>query len=194
MFDVVIGIVAVVALGGAIYASTLGDVARRSAQRALQAKRVLTATTPVGAEVVVIGKVQPGGTELDAPLSGRPCVAHRSRMYLGGVDGAHHEQAGCVPFTLERDDGSHVVIDASHAQFVFPPLPLPADAPERCAAFANALGVAPRVQRRAAYEEILVLEGMRIAVAGRLVAGWANGQPARVGGDATAPITIGVPF
>lgn len=162
----------------------------------LRSKPALTATTAVGTDVVVIGKVSPLGPELDGPLSGRPCVAFCALIYPKGIfAGPPLAHFDCVPFMLERSDGSSVVIDSAstNVRFVFPPLPLPDDAQARCLEHAIEAGLSPRQRKRATYEEIIVIETMKIAVAGRLVAGWAN-APARVAGDAARPIIIGVPF
>jgi hypothetical protein len=59
----------------------------------------------------------------------------------------------------------------------------------RCEAFAISLDL--EVRKKAAYEELVVLEDMRIAVRGRLVE---NGARPRLTGDAASPIIIAVPF
>jgi hypothetical protein len=169
---------------------------RQRMQNALRALPLLHATTPIGIDVVTIGRVSPLGPEIDAPLSQRPCVAHCSLVYPKGVFGVvpPRGKVACVPFQIEREDGSFVVIESAHVIFVFPPLPLPDDAHDRCIELAIATGVPKRFHEKATYEEILVIETMRIAVAGRLVGNWAEGKPARIAGTAAQPIIIGVPF
>ena len=175
----------------AAYAATRSN-GRKRALAALHATPRLTSSTPVGAVVVAIGRVRTiEDKELDAPLSGRPCVAYQARVYRAAADeGPGWGTANLTPFLLEREDGTTVVVDAEHVAFLFPPLPLPADAPERCEAFAIELGLSPKLRKKASYEEIIVLEDMRIAVYGRVAE---TGERPRLTGDAAHPIVIAAP-
>jgi hypothetical protein len=142
--------------------------------------------------VVAIGGVCPTGATLVGPLSQKTCVAHRSRVYLGLMGGSKaREQIGIVPFSIETNDGKRIEIESAHVKFVFPALSLPPGSDERCVQFAIAHAVASGDRRDARYEEVLVMEGMKIAVAGRLER---RNDVVRLVGDETRPIIIGVPF
>lgn len=178
-------------IAAAVAAATSHGYVRKRALRVLHATPRLSPASSVGATVVAIGRVRPLAPELDAPLSGRPCVAFRARVYRGSVDAMFWERAAVVGFALDREDGPSIVIEATHAAFMFPPLPLPVDAPDRCDQFAIELGLAASLRKKGTYEEVLVLEDMRVAICGRLVE---NGEHPRLGGDAESPIVIAVPF
>jgi hypothetical protein len=169
------------------------DDGRRHMLALLRATPRFSTHSAPGSNVVVIGRVRPVAPELDAPFSGRPCVAFRARAYRGTVETftKYWEQSGAVAFELELEDGSRIAIDSTHALFVFPALPLPADAPDRCVDFILAHDIPKRDQRKCTFEEVIVLEEMRIAVAGRLAS---NDAAPRIAGEATHPIIIGVPF
>jgi hypothetical protein len=166
---------------------------RKRALDSLHATPRLTARSAVGSTVIAIGRVRTiEDRELDAPLSGRPCVAYSARVYRGSIDAPGWGVVNVTPFRIEREDGSTVLVDATqHVEFRFPPLPLPPDAPERCDAFAVALGLHPKVRKHGTYEEIIVLEDMRIAVRGVVVE---NGEQPRISGTPQRPILIAVPF
>lgn len=142
-----------------------------------------------GSTVVAIGHVRTVEPEIDGLLSARPCIAFRSRIYRGSVDGPiYAERVGLTAFAIDREDGTTVAVASTHARFVFPALPLPDDAPDRCVELALACNVAKSALPRCIFEEVLVLEGMRVAVAGRLA------EDGRLVGDLSNPIIIGVPF
>lgn len=174
-----------------VYMLLKNDLERRKTIRTLRAKPPLDAATATGQDVFAIGNVRAGEALLGSPLTDRPCVAFRTRLYIGTFESYQpkYEQIGLTRFVLERRDGSVVEIDAARARFVVPALPLPAAHDERREQFATERGVARRYRRGAKYEEVLVLEGMRLAIAGKLAS--APGTvPARLTGD----VIIGVPF
>jgi hypothetical protein len=184
----------IVVAGASAVAAAWEYIRRRRVQRSFQLTPRFTERSPVGSTVIAIGRVRTiEGRELDAPLSLRPCVAYRARVYIGPVgESTWWGTANVTSFELERPGEVPITIEAgSHVEFRFPALPLPADAPDRCEAFAISLNLDPKVRKKAAYEEIIVLEDMRIAVRGRLVE---NGARPRLAGDATSPIIIAVPF
>src|SRR5690242_18255101 len=71
----------------------------------------LDARAREGDLVFVSGFVQPLDETLTAPLSGRPCVAYRSRVKPGGP-GPHPsiETMQLRPFVVEGDDGARIVV------------------------------------------------------------------------------------
>ena len=187
--------IAAALISGATFARLRGR--RRVDERqqiiaALRATPRLAATSAAGTNVVAIGIVRPVAPEVDGPFSGRPCVAYRARAYRGSIENhkQYWEQSAAVPFALECEDATRVLIESAHAVFAFPALPLPPDAPERCVEFALAQGITTKDLRRITYEELIVLEGMRVAVGGRLAR---DGDVTKVVGD-KSPIIIGVPF
>lgn len=177
-----------------VYLLVKNDLERRRHVRALRKTPPIDAAAGVGQTVFAIGSVKLVEEPLVGPLSEKRCVAHRSRLYIGTFDSysKKREQIGLTKFALQRRDGSIVTIDATHARFTLPALSLPPGSDDRCKQFAIARAVASGDRRVAKYEEVLVLEGMRLAVAGTLAT--EPGEPARLTGDEKSPIIIGVPF
>lgn len=158
-------------------------------KRALRATPRYAYGARPGSTVVAVGHVRAVEPEIDGLLSARPCIAFRSRIYRGNVDGPlYAERVGLTSFAIDREDGTTIAVASTHARFAFPALPLPDDAPERCMEVALMCNVAKSALPRCVFEEVLVLEGMRVAVAGRLAEG------GKLAGDLSNPIIIGVPF
>ena len=187
-------VIATALISGATYARLRGRVdERQQIIAALRSTPRLAAASAVGTHAVAIGIVRPVAPELDGPFSGRPCVAYRARAYRGSIE--HHKQywtqSAAVPFALECEDATRVFVESAQAIFAFPALPLPPDAPERCVEFALERGITAKDLRRITFEELIVIEGMRVAVGGRVVR---EGDVTKLVGDDKSPIIIGVPF
>ncbi len=202
-----IGIV-VVAAGSAAIAAGRKLLERRRARRALREKPALDATSPDGTEVRVTGVVRITGETLEAPLSGRPCVVFRSRVYLHrGITGrarVPHEHLRMVSFAVERDDGSLVTIEGKHVLLDLDPLKKLRPDDTRRYQLGFTLGLSARALRAANYEEVVVEEGARVAIAGLMMKDLAEAPPMeerafrdapapslRIAGDARHPLAIG---
>jgi hypothetical protein len=80
----------------------------------------LDADAREGDLVYVSGVVRPLDETLVAPLSGRPCVAYRSRVHgymLGSNTTIKHEQMQVRPFAIQTEDGESIVVDGDSAIF-----------------------------------------------------------------------------
>jgi hypothetical protein len=180
---------------------------RRQARDALRAIALLTPTTAEGVIARVTGTVAVlDGRTLVAPLTGRPCVAHRSRVAPRGAlpSGGVLERVELCPFTI---DGV-VAVESVNTQLDLPrsrltPSPQQRD---RYDAFLAVTGLQRHDPEFGKYgpefEEVIVVPGMRITVAGLVTheippiaseLGFRDLPPARVRlvGDAEHPIVIG---
>ena len=181
---------------------------RRRARAALRAIALLAPTTSEGAIARVTGTVAGiDGHTLVAPLTGRPCVAHRSRVAprgalpLGGV----LERVELCPFTI---DGL-VTVESVNTQLDLPRSKL-TPSPEQRDRYDAFLSPAGLWRHHAAFgkygpefEEVIVVPGMRITVAGLVMLeipdpvagelGFRDLPPARIRlvGNAEHPIVIG---
>lgn len=118
--------------------------------------------------VIARGVVAALDETLVAPLSGRPCVAYRARVWarsLGGGARGFGETVQVRPFLLDLGD-EEIVIAGDDAVYGLPRTPLPPGDVERRWSFAarHALG-----HERARFTEIAIEVGARIQVAGTLV-------------------------
>ena len=194
-----------ISIGGCVMtvAAVVNRLRRRNAahdaKQAL-AKPALVAAHPEGKSVRVSGTVRLREVWVEAPLSARRCVAYRARVVMSL--GEFRDQSDCVPFTLVRDDGSHVAIDSSYALIDIPPQPLPPGSKDRCRDFAIARAIASGDRWRAKYEESTVTEGMQVSVTGMLMKDGTepprdergfreDAFGLRIAGDAEHPIAIG---
>jgi hypothetical protein len=127
--------------------------------------------------VYATGIVRPLDETLVAPLSGRTCVAYRSRV-VGGLTRLHFpgETMQLRPFVLDLGD-EEIVVAGEHAIFGLPPLPLAPRDPEREASFAarhalpsrpDAYGF-PTAGTHARFSEVALEPGARVAVGGTLL-------------------------
>ena len=186
---------ALTGLGIAASAAYVGITARRERQRMrreLHGTPLLDEHAADGAAVHVTGHVRITGESIEAPLSARRCIAYRASMHLGGFFGLGNkprETSRMVPFAIARPDGSIIAIDSEHAKLDLPPLALPAGSAERCLQFAISRGIASGDRQGATYTEVVIIEGMRVSVAGTL-----RCEPLRVAGTAERPIVIGMPI
>lgn len=202
-----LGVVVVVA-GSAAIAAGRKLLERRRARRTLREKPALEASSPDGTEVRVTGTVRILDETLEAPLSGRRCVVYRARVYqhrgLSGRARVPLEQLRMVPFVIERDDGTRVTIEGKHVLLDLDPIKkLRADDTRRHQ-LGFTLGLSVRDLRNARYEEVVVEEGARVALAGLMMKDLAEAPPMgerafreapapalRIAGDAAHPLAIG---
>lgn len=132
-------------------------------------------------EVTLTGIVRARDKTLEAPLSGRACVAHHTRVTIVGEPGssegrgilgqvpAGHEGErtllGQVPFELELREGARVQIDET---LTFAPAPyrLPPN-PKRERALLDSIGRADK-HDRAGFDELALEPGRKVAIRGML--------------------------
>lgn len=115
--------------------------------------------------VFVSGTVRALDETLVAPLSGRPCVAYRSRVRATWSSGAY-ETMQLRPFVIDRDDGgASIVVDGERAMFGVPALAL-AHNLEREVSFCARHAVSTVHAR---FSEVLLPLGAEVVVGGTLV-------------------------
>ncbi|HEX4454226.1 MAG TPA: hypothetical protein VH143_25360 [Kofleriaceae bacterium] len=197
-------------------ARTLAE--RRRVRRELAASPQLGTLTPEGTLVRVTGVVRKRDTLIVAPLSGAECVAARARITTGvwQLRGAMRprEWFAIVSFVLDRGGEPPVIVEGEHARIALPPEKL-------ARAKAGSHDLARREQLllqlgekatnafRAGCEEIAIVPGMRVSIAGVMMldvpvaAPPGDGErgfrdlPAttmRLVGNATHPLVIGSPI
>ncbi len=96
-----------------------------------------------GEEATIVGTVVAIGEPLAAPVSGKPCVAYRARVWNGHINFSTDPvltRTRAVPFELDTADGIVQVV-AEHAELVFDERPLIPRRVERETAFAQECGV-----------------------------------------------------
>ncbi len=157
-----------------IYAAVLAALGVRALIRELDrararadARRRLHAGAPQLADhelVTVSGTVRVRDALLEAPLSGRLVVFHRSVVHVKGLETL---LVACemVPFELETAEGI-VRIEGETAEVAFAPLPVIPRQIERVRSFLEARGVAIEYAASTSVDEIAVEPGVRIAVHG----------------------------
>jgi hypothetical protein len=182
---------------------------KRKVRRALRAAPALDRVLGEGDFVRVTGHVRIEKHFIHAPLSDRRCVAYCARAIPAPRvlrDYPPFEEWKMVSFVIEREDKTRVAIDCAYVKLLLPPLPLRPGSDERCAELGRTRKLAARALKKMQYEEIVVMEDMRISVAGILVKdaqldpdqaerGYRDAQTfaMRLGGSATRPLIIGVP-
>ena len=121
-----------------------------------------------GEQVKVTGIVQALDDMLVAPLSGRPCVAYRSRVW--GATQIRPEAAGETmqlrPFVIDRGAAESVIVDSEHALFSLPYVTLGLEDRDRQLSFLARHGMQ---RQRARFSEVALEVGMTITIAGTLV-------------------------
>jgi hypothetical protein len=120
--------------------------------------------------VVAVGVVRPLDETLVAPLSGRACVAYRSRVRLGLGGYAPRETMQVRPFVLDLGD-EEVVVEGDRAIFGLAPLrlwPLDADR-ERSFLARHAVSTRDVSWTAGRLSEVALELGARVAVGGTLV-------------------------
>ncbi len=199
-------VVLVAAVSSAALTAGRKIIERRRARRVLRERPELAASSPEGSEVRVTGIVRLLEDTLEAPLSGRPCVVVRSRIYakrLSHVTFNPYETLRMVTFVVERADGSQVTVDGKHVLLDLDPIKVPRNDARRTQ-LALALGVTLKEQRGARFEEILVEAGMRVSIAGLMMKDVVDAPPTselafrdtvapelRIAGDAAHPLVVG---
>lgn len=196
---------------GVVLRSLRRSSERRRARDALREIAPLTAATPDGALARVTGTVCmiEGRALLAAPLTGRPCVAHRSRAAARGAlaRAQNVQQLDLCPFTID----GQVLVDSANTRLDLPPVRLRTS---REQTYRYDLFLARmRLHRHnpvfgsygPEFEEVVVEPGMRVTVAGLVMydlpedvrgeLGFRDQPPprARLAGSAQHPIVIGLP-
>jgi hypothetical protein len=113
--------------------------------------------------VVVTGVVRPLEDTLVAPLSGRTCVAYRSRAQTRFWPRIEHETMQLRPFVLDLGD-EEIVVDGQRAIFGLARLRLPRD-PERELRFLARY----TLERVATFAEVALEPGAHVTIGGTLV-------------------------
>lgn len=156
-----------------------------------QASIPLAPNTADGAIVVANGYVELADDAIEAPLTGRSCVAFRAEVKLGGLWGPASRpraRVASVRFTIRCADGTRIAIESEHLHFDLPYARVTPD--ERCTELAKSMAIASGDRAGAAYREVAIVEGMLVAVSGRL-----EREPVlRLVGTADRPIAIGRPL
>jgi hypothetical protein len=148
----------------AFLASTVGDVTERMRTRwHLRYHAPLDDDSLEGDLVYVSGTVRALDETLVAPLSGRSCVAYRSRARANITMGVSHETMQVRPFAIERDDGEGTIIAFSEVADFCVPVKRPRD-PVRIRSF-----LARHAIPNGTLSEVLVEIGARVHVGGTLV-------------------------
>ncbi len=140
---------------------------RWSARWRLRHHGVLDGDAREGDLVYVAGVVRPLDETLIAPLSGRPCVAYRSRVTASARShvGKTGETMQLRPFAVEDADGERIVVDGDRAIFGLPAQKL-VPSYERQASFLARHALA---KGRARFSEVLIELGANVLVGGTLV-------------------------
>lgn len=115
---------------------------------------------------MIRGIVRPLDETLIAPLSGRACVAYRSRVWQGFGDASiapPRETMQARPFVVDLGE-DEVIVDSQHAIFGLDPIRLPRDR-ERERSFALRHGL----RAAAWFSEVAIEVGARVAIGGTLV-------------------------
>lgn len=151
-------------------------------RRALRAAPALDRVLGEGDFVRVTGHVRIEKHFIHAPLSDRRCVAYCARAIPAPRvlrDYPPFEEWKMVSFVIEREDKTRVAIDCAYVKLLIPPLPLRPGSDERCAELGRTRKLAARALKKMQYEEIVVMEDMRVSVAGILVKDAARSRPGR---------------
>ena len=183
-----------------------------SGRKRLLAEQSLARELPEGRSARVTGVVRPSADLLEAPLSGRRCVAFRTRVdvrmwlirrMINNVPGIV-ERSEVRDFEIECDDGAVVTIAGSHVLLDLDPLVLPPLNDPRRAAFLREHRIHAPIPPDD-FEEVVVEPGARVTVAGQLLLDGAAPQPGqelgfrehahhrRLVGNKQHPILIGKP-
>jgi hypothetical protein len=164
---------------------------RRRARRALSAASLLDGTSVEGASVHVTGLVRVLDRTVTAPLSASTCVVARARVRVGGSFGdfsAPYETMAFAPFVVVLDDQRWVLVDGNYAQLDLAARRSRFDEARRTELLAEHY-VGQRQSTLARFEEVVVVPGDRVSVAGLLMkdAGTAPTMEERGFRDSVAP-------
>ncbi|MDQ3369805.1 MAG: hypothetical protein M3680_30675 [Myxococcota bacterium] len=136
----------------------------------LRHHRELDASSREGDLVHVTGYVRGLEETLVAPLSGRPCVAYRSRVWLTLQQakddrGGSGETMQIRPFVIDRAGADSVVVVGEHVVFGLPPVRLvPRNADREDSFLAR-----HAIKGTARFSEIALLVGMHVQIGGTLM-------------------------
>ncbi|MEJ7603242.1 MAG: hypothetical protein WKG01_35470 [Kofleriaceae bacterium] len=119
-----------------------------------------------GSPVRVTGVVQSLDDLLIAPLSGKPCVAYRSRVWAALRHAASAETMQLRPFVLDCGNADSVIVDGDHAVFSLPYVALVDADRDREHSFLARHGLQ---RQRARFSEVALEIGMTVTIAGTLV-------------------------
>lgn len=199
---VVMGVVS--AVGGSIaFARRFAE--RRRVHRIVRAQQALAERALEGDGVRFTGVVRAVGAPLTAPLSTRPCVLYRSRVFVGAHWNARdpstqgpHESFEARPFVVDGGDLGEVIVDSEHVLLAIEPLAIPKHTRAR-RQFLLVHGL--RRFAWARFEEMIVAPGDTITVGGTLVldpgtpgaeSGFREDAPPRrrLSGSAERPLVI----
>jgi hypothetical protein len=156
--------------------AALLDAERRRALRRLRGHAPLDDDARENELVAAVGVVRPLEETLVAPLSGRACVAYRSRVRIGWWNAAIQTPSGTCetmqvrPFLLDLGD-EEIIVVGDRAIFGLAPLRLAPDAVRERSFLARhaLLSARPSQQPAARFSEVALEPGARIAVGGTLV-------------------------
>ncbi|MBA3818800.1 MAG: hypothetical protein H0X17_07905 [Deltaproteobacteria bacterium] len=136
----------------------------------LRHHRELDASAREGDLVQVTGYVRGLDETLVAPLSGRACVAYRSRVRITlrqhkDDRGGSGETMQIRPFVIDRAGADPVVVDSEHVMFGLPPVRLVPRNPEREDSFL----ARHAIDGTARFSEVALLVGMQVRIGGTLM-------------------------
>ncbi|MGE5185635.1 MAG: hypothetical protein ACM31C_26420 [Acidobacteriota bacterium] len=122
--------------------------------------------------VTVTGTVRVLGEPLVAPLSGTPCVAHRSRARTFKHDSpvfarklvAEEVREAAIAFALATGDGE-LIVDGEHVELAIKPTPVEVRSADREIAFMRDVGLT-KDYANTSFDEIVITAGMTITVHG----------------------------
>jgi hypothetical protein len=188
-------------------------VGARPSNRAAKQRLRKGSTNVVDGEVVtLVGRVRPLERHLEAPLSGRTCVAFEAsaRLYdsqVGNAPPLYREtvvERAMVPFELVTSEGP-VLVDGTSAEVALPAVPLIPRRLEREVAFLEAHARSAQYALTTTFDEVIAGEGDKLAVHGRAIVeqvpndtaerGYRDAAPTRVRivAHENHPLTIGTP-
>ncbi len=161
---------------------------RDRAHKRLEQAEWLDADSRAGALVKVVGKVHilESGERFISPLSETRCVALHMRALVRrgrSLRGQLVEKLELKPFEID-DDGTRVLVDATHALFDMSPAHLPKTADLR--KLLAEVGAADANTSTSRGEEVVVEVGATVTVAGTLV----TSPTVKIVGDEANPIVI----
>lgn len=145
---------------------------RTRARWQLRAYAPLAPGAREGDRVQVTGTVRALDDALTAPLSGLPCVGYRARARGAQkregkpVITGWLETMQLVPFAIERDDGTSIVVDGNHAIFGVTGQTRAKRDPGREVSF---LARHALTEGRTSLYEVFLESGRRVSVGGMLV-------------------------
>lgn len=196
-------------LGGSasafVASGTIGrSLERRTVRRSIRATPDLTSSSRDGAWVRITGVVRPPGFYANGVLTGVDGVIARTRTWGGRFSNAPYESFTTVPFEVETADGI-VTVEARYAKLAVPALSFRTHRIDHNWRRRLLIehGISDGAMYRWRFEEIVVVPGMQIELAGQLARdagrmpsdeerGFRDAQAARVriGGTLEKPVLV----